>query len=1707
MKLLKKLAALFAATTALALTSCDNLGFDANSFQNKVGSYFLEMTSSAAIALFEVTPDDTVKNKYGVDCVPATGDHVVSFTLRNPQKYHFTLHNNMECSVGGLIIGEAEGVSIAQDPDDTAKINITYSSTYLLNHPLGDDISPTVELFHPVSHASFGVFDKMKISSDSPPPSVQLACFQRDNNGTTTGTDYTSDDHYVICFYLPKISQFADSYHGSKTDVHTFYINGTKKYIKASDGTIWNSASVDETGNWTFTDQDTSISGSRPTTLEALNPGGFEFLGTGTGDEAEYDGLYEARYMTLSDKTIDEYGPDTITYNFTMEDDAGLSSSLATSNKASRLNAPLLQDPSGDPISDGTVVTADDETGFYTLRIVHDGKDEDGNACGAVNINYTIQRTGGTASFGDDATHTLRGSSAGSASIKLPGRCTFKIQATASKNYYITSLKTEATGVKVTQPAVFYVSQKGDDEGGTGARGTPFRTIQKALQVFASSGYDISDGCKIWVMSDLSRPDGYTFPTYDSSKNAFVVIGSDSGAAPVTIQGYGGTWTLDASGNSGTARSCIAITNGKLTLQNINVTGAQGETRHGSGYAGIIIKKSGDSFKYTNGRVYGIKKAPAVDVAVADAKPTFTNIKFDNNGNSSADDGYKCGCALNVGGNRSEVVLNNCDFIDNGAQGWAALGPSEGGAIYVSGDDSKLTINGGSIKGTKIPIGANGKAKGGAIYVYEGSLELNDVEISGSLGALEGGAIYVESGSTSLTNVKITGNKADKYGAIYTKGMLTLDSCTITGNHADSECAGVWTEGATIGLQIKGKNTIYDNCITGTTTQSNLTMPYGKRIDIYSSGDNSVYNSLIGVYVDLTTGHHEPTVGHPVVFTNGYGYSEGDDYPPKPGVVFKSENGYGIAPSGIEAAFAVSSASSYNATDYTFTPMLSEAEDQYAGMYPGATKTFTLNETFGSRKEPTGTPAYSALYLKTSDSSFYTTSGSTKIPDPTGAKATISAALYSGGTKVRDATVDPTDASKITLVAKTAGDAAILPPNNYTLKVIVEFLGAKHEANIPIAIDYSAETVADYIGGLTTAGDYSVKVVGTVGPRMDYASTTITTGDDGLAKVAKAIKRAASGVMIKLDARETNYVPADGDPDADDYNPLANYNNNSYFAGCANLKEMYLPDWLQYIVARQDVSDVIGLFEGCSGLTKVELSSNVKLVMYNAFKGCSSLARISLSEKISEASSSDDPRGIQAGAFVGCAEGFKIDFAGTKEQWKKVSRPYQATNRWHDGALEDTADAGSVYCLADNSWTGLDYPPIPEVCDLTEAPTSGIYALSTLDELKKIAAWTTVEPRSTLENVTFNLTADIDTQGQQVTIGYFAYGSPADTVHAFKGTFDGGGHKITNTIAETDGEALFSALFYCVNGGTVKNLTVAGTSNRSSLIGWMGEGLVENCVSETNITISSSDSFSRSKIHLGGIVSYADNKSSNPVVIKNCVNKGNIIVDKSDKLVGGIVGSFWSNSGKIDRCINKGNITITSDVTAIGGIGGDLASYISVSNCKNEGTITTPSSVYVGGIAGKLNNGSEATETSRMILNCCNIGVVNSEKSYSSGLFGRLNAKPNLRNNCVSGDSYYGFAANIQKTLEGYFRSADFIKNNFCMEASCRSGNLYDYGGAISIVDENVKSFTSSDAGNVVSSLNQWISDNSASYSSIEFATWEVKDGKPVLDLGELDNK
>ena len=154
----------------------------------------------------------------------------------------------------------------------------------------------------------------------------------------------------------------------------------------------------------------------------------------------------------------------------------------------------------------------------------------------------------------------------------------------------------------------------------------------------------------------------------------------------------------------------------------------------------------------------------------------------------------------------------------------------------------------------------------------------------------------------------------------------------------------------------------------------------------------------------------------------------------------------------------------------------------------------------------------------------------------------------------------------------------------------------------------------------------------------------------------------------------------------------------------------------------------------------------------------------------------------------------------------------------------------------------------------------------------------------------------------------------------FSGTFDGDGHTITANISGTGS----MALFYTLNGGTIKNLTVAGSisggnNHTAALLVSLGNGgtnIIENCVVTADVTCSSS--------HMGGFLAHGN--SSN-ITIRGCVFKGKMTGGSSAKGVfygwgdNGGTGSvtdclFIMASGQdtdgLDLTKGNGNVTVTN---------------------------------------------------------------------------------------------------------------------------------------------------------------------------------------------------
>ncbi|MBQ4150857.1 MAG: hypothetical protein IJC81_03540, partial [Clostridia bacterium] len=248
----------------------------------------------------------------------------------------------------------------------------------------------------------------------------------------------------------------------------------------------------------------------------------------------------------------------------------------------------------------------------------------------------------------------------------------------------------------------------------------------------------------------------------------------------------------------------------------------------------------------------------------------------------------------------------------------------------------------------------------------------------------------------------------------------------------------------------------------------------------------------------------------------------------------------------------------------------------------------------------------------------------------------------------------------------------------------------------------------------------------------------------------------------------------------------------------------------------------------------------------------------------------------------------------------------------------------------------------------------------------------------------YKLTADIDLTGiTQTSIG--------STDVPFAGTFDGDG----NTI-----KGITTPVFGTISGATVKNLTVEGTVNVSTvgaagIVGVITDtGIVRNCINHATVTSTTE--------RVGGVVGRATGKlSSGTIIIDSCVNYGDVtgslnvggIVGRfeigqdgingiyhvqncanygtinANESVGGVIG-FYSNNASyslsyIENSFNAGDVESTGD--RVGGIAGYFRVYaktmmnVAVCNNMNKGTVSsTLASAKIGGIVGQGNGSSGA---------------------------------------------------------------------------------------------------------------------------------------------------
>lgn len=254
--------------------------------------------------------------------------------------------------------------------------------------------------------------------------------------------------------------------------------------------------------------------------------------------------------------------------------------------------------------------------------------------------------------------------------------------------------------------------------------------------------------------------------------------------------------------------------------------------------------------------------------------------------------------------------------------------------------------------------------------------------------------------------------------------------------------------------------------------------------------------------------------------------------------------------------------------------------------------------------------------------------------------------------------------------------------------------------------------------------------------------------------------------------------------------------------------------------------------------------------------------------------------------------------------------------------------------------------------EMSSAPDSGRYYVTSADDLRKISDWSNND-LATFENVTFILHDDISiTDGNWTPIGpnqdldnanEDSTSLPTTSIYAFAGTFDGNGHCLTLPVKRwTVMHYRFAQLMY-YNTGTVKNLRMKATVPYEFVMDGEAEcnygsiciynnGSILNCENYVSIT---GGSMRASNEGCGGIAA----RNNAGAIIKNCANYADFSVTytnhdwinnygayRENGSTGGIAGN---NFGTMENCVNYGRISISypSDSPAVATIGAIVGTH------------------------------------------------------------------------------------------------------------------------------------------------------------------------------------
>jgi len=228
-----------------------------------------------------------------------------------------------------------------------------------------------------------------------------------------------------------------------------------------------------------------------------------------------------------------------------------------------------------------------------------------------------------------------------------------------------------------------------------------------------------------------------------------------------------------------------------------------------------------------------------------------------------------------------------------------------------------------------------------------------------------------------------------------------------------------------------------------------------------------------------------------------------------------------------------------------------------------------------------------------------------------------------------------------------------------------------------------------------------------------------------------------------------------------------------------------------------------------------------------------------------------------------------------------------------------------------------------------------------------------------------------------------------------------------------------STIENCVSKVNITSTDTSASPTVGGIVARITGGTIRNCVNVGNINTKASE--------IGGIVGeigYSWNINKNSVIIENCINLGTLQSHDSNPNTGGIVGVTnhysYSESVIIRNCKNKGELIINTS-SRVGGILGITDIKIDILNCCNNGKVLQSSGSSKKG-SGLIYDNSNSYNNGSSYKNLVNTGESNEgtiENFYSGNTYNMENIYA-LEGSYITLYGTYGAPASAASLIHSY---------------------------------------------------------------------------------------